>query len=165
MTFIIFDNHKFIKDNTTGYYHAHYGNTTKLLHRVVWEHFNGTIPEYYHVHHIDKNKDNNNISNLELIECHAHLSEHGKLNFEANRSKYLKHLDAIREKAKAWHCSLEGKEWHSKHAKLVAEGIPYVTNICEECGAEYKVKAPYSKRSRFCSGRCKTANRKKIWYR
>ena len=83
MTFIIFDNHKFIKDNTTGYYHAHYGNTTKLLHRVVWEHFNGTIPEYYHVHHIDKNKDNNDISNLELIECHAHLSEHGKLNFEA----------------------------------------------------------------------------------
>ena len=73
------------------------------------------------------------------------MSEHGKLNFEANRSKYLKHLDAIREKAKAWHCSLEGKEWHSKHAKLVAEGIPYVTNICKECGAEYKVKAPYSK--------------------
>lgn len=161
MAFIIFDNHKFIKDNTTGYYHAHYGNTTKLLHRVVWEYFNGEIPKHYHVHHIDKNKDNNDVSNLELIECRVHLSKHGKLNFEANRSKCLKHLDDIREKAKAWHCSLEGKEWHSKHAKLVAEGISYVTNICEECGAEYEVKAPYSKRSRFCSGRCKTANRKK----
>ena len=161
MTFVNFDNHRFVKDMSTGYYHAHYGSTTKLLHRVVWEKYNGSIPDGYHVHHKDKNKDNNDISNLELIDKYTHLAEHGKINFENNKEKCLEHLGNIREMAKDWHSSDEGKKWHSEHAKLVSKNTPYVINICEECGKEYKVKKPYSSKSRFCSNSCKSANRRK----
>jgi len=36
-------------------------------HRYVWELANGQIPKGCHIHHIDGNKANNNISNLECI--------------------------------------------------------------------------------------------------
>ena len=36
------------------------------LHREVWKYHNGEIPKGYHVHHIDSNKNNNSIDNLEL---------------------------------------------------------------------------------------------------
>lgn len=37
------------------------------VHRVVWEIFNGKIPEGMTVDHIDGNKLNNNIENLQLL--------------------------------------------------------------------------------------------------
>lgn len=39
----------------------------KLVHRLVWEAFNGTIPEGYEINHIDENPINNLLSNLSLI--------------------------------------------------------------------------------------------------
>lgn len=46
------------------------------LHRVVWEYHNGEIPDGYHIHHRDGDRSNNDISNLELLEGHEHLSGH-----------------------------------------------------------------------------------------
>lgn len=37
------------------------------LHRVIWTAVNGEIPKGMQVNHIDENKDNNSISNLELL--------------------------------------------------------------------------------------------------
>ena len=39
----------------------------RRLHRAVWEHHNGKIPNGYHVHHKDGDRNNNDISNLELL--------------------------------------------------------------------------------------------------
>lgn len=39
----------------------------KRVHRLVWEAFNGPIPEGLFINHIDSQKCNNNISNLELV--------------------------------------------------------------------------------------------------
>lgn len=39
----------------------------KLLHRIMWETFNGEIPDGYEIDHIDANKENNALSNLQLI--------------------------------------------------------------------------------------------------
>lgn len=55
-----------------------------LMHRVVMENYLGRLLEDNEVvHHIDHNKKNNNISNLELMDknLHAqmHVREHGKL--------------------------------------------------------------------------------------
>ena len=63
--YIEYDGLKFCRDDKTGYYL----NSTirKRLHRYVWEKERGEIPEGYHIHHIDKNKANNDISNLALI--------------------------------------------------------------------------------------------------
>lgn len=38
-----------------------------LVHRLVWEAFNGRIPESMCINHKDENKENNNLSNLELL--------------------------------------------------------------------------------------------------
>jgi hypothetical protein len=38
-----------------------------LIHRLIWETVNGPIPENMTVDHIDANKDNNSILNLQLL--------------------------------------------------------------------------------------------------
>lgn len=42
---------------------------TTMLHRVIWECVNGEIPEGMQVNHIDENKNNNSIFNLNLMTC------------------------------------------------------------------------------------------------
>jgi sugar lactone lactonase YvrE len=66
-----FNGIKFTRDEKTGYYL----NSTirKRLHRYVWEFYNGKIPEGYQIHHKDKDKSNNDISNLELMPFSAHV--------------------------------------------------------------------------------------------
>lgn len=47
----------------------------KYLHRVVFEAFNGEVPNR-DVHHIDENKRNNSLDNLEAVERSSHSSMH-----------------------------------------------------------------------------------------
>lgn len=46
------------------------------VHRIIWECVNGEIPNGYDVHHIDENKQNNSIYNLELVEHGKHKTLH-----------------------------------------------------------------------------------------
>lgn len=49
-------------------FNAAYGLNKKfLVHRVVWECFNGEIPDKMDVDHIDSNPKNNNLDNLQLL--------------------------------------------------------------------------------------------------
>lgn len=48
----------------------------KLAHHVIWEEANGPIPEGYLVHHIDHNKQNNDIENLQLVTTSEHQRIH-----------------------------------------------------------------------------------------
>ena len=82
-----FDGRKFTRDETTGYYlcSSHSANgVRKRMHVYVWEYYNGIVPKGFQVHHIDEDKSNNNISNLELLSITEHLSFHGKENYERN---------------------------------------------------------------------------------
>ncbi len=72
-------------------------NTTKRIHRLVAEAFIKKIPEGYHVHHIDGDKQNNRVDNLEIINAHDHLSKTMKEHPEycdgmKHRNQYLKPL-------------------------------------------------------------------------
>lgn len=49
--------------------------TTKRIHVLVAENFIGNIPAGWHVHHKDGNKQNNNVSNLEIIHPKMHRKE------------------------------------------------------------------------------------------
>lgn len=53
------------------------GNVRKtvLLHRVVYEAFHGSIPVGKEIHHVDGNKQNNCISNLQCLSKMAHNAE------------------------------------------------------------------------------------------
>ena len=48
----------------------------RTLHRVVWEHSHGKIPEGHDVHHKDGNPANNDVENLECLPAKAHCRSH-----------------------------------------------------------------------------------------
>lgn len=130
-------------------------NTIKRLHIYVWEKHNGVIPKGYCIHHIDENKNNNNIENLKLMIRHDHLSLH------ASKEEAKTHMRIIAGKdrplTKDWHASKEGNEWHKKHYEI-SLGISNTTKIikiCECCGKEYTTNNSKKKISKFCSSKCK----------
>lgn len=55
------------------------------IHRLVWEAFKSEIPNGYEINHIDHNKKNNNLSNLELVthseNLHKAFLEYGYFGF------------------------------------------------------------------------------------
>lgn len=62
-----------------GYWASFDGLGKKYLkHRLVWKIHNGEIPKGMDVHHIDGNKSNNNIENLELVSKEEHAKKHRK---------------------------------------------------------------------------------------
>jgi len=58
-------------DNGTGYKQSKLRKDKKrynrYVHRLVWESFIGIIPKGYELNHIDHDKSNNQLSNLELV--------------------------------------------------------------------------------------------------
>lgn len=129
------------------------------LHRAVWAFHNGPIPDGMHVHHKDGDTLNNDIANLELVTPGEHLRAHGA--DERRRSnQQLDHLAKIRELAKGWHSSPEGREWHSNNLRSMRArglaGVPFskaasIKKCCVVCGSEFETK---SKASKYCSVAC-----------
>ena len=66
--------------NTNGYYIVRSrkeGNNGKLLHRLIWEDFyNRKIPQGYDIHHINNDKLDNRIQNLQCVEHNKHIQFH-----------------------------------------------------------------------------------------
>lgn len=136
-----------------------------FLHRDVWEYHNGPIPEGYHVHHIDGDPANNEISNLACLSPEEHrLCHASELKERSLSEKNLQHLAEIREKAKDWHQSEEGLAWHKQvsgqylvvaREKLAEKRREEAKNpkmvSCIECGQMFP--SP-SGRAKVCSNAC-----------
>ena len=72
-----------------------------LWHRVIWYMFNGEIPEGYEVNHIDENKQNNALSNLNLMTPKENIN-HGTRNERvAAKQKGRKLSEETKEKIAA----------------------------------------------------------------
>lgn len=76
-----------VKLNSEGYLHItsrKEGNHHKKLHRLIWEkHYGTPVPEGYVIHHIDHDKLNNAINNLQCVKESLHNKYHNKLkNFK-----------------------------------------------------------------------------------
>ena len=69
----------------------------KRMHRDVWEHYNGPIPSNHDIHHIDGNKGNNEIENLQLTKHR----DHSKI-FKHDHPKQQKHDP---NKLVTWECA------------------------------------------------------------
>ena len=138
-----------------GKYFQHKG---KRLHVAVWRHHKGAIPNGCHVHHVDGNRANNQIENLELLESFMHLSQHASEREEYNQ----RHIKDMRELASEWHGSDAGRAWHSEHAKESWENKRYNKYTCSECGKEFETRHDYGAgQNTFCSNACKSKNRAK----
>ena len=158
--YAIVDNLKFKKDKKTGYYLSTYiEGKRKRLHRYMYEKYKGTIPKGYQVHHIDHNKDNNEIDNLTLLSNKEHKLLHGRELTDEQREFYRNNLnEKARPKAIAWHKSKESTEWHKEQYKNSLGARKPVKLICEQCGKEYEIIANGT--NRFCSNKCKSAWRR-----
>lgn len=159
MKIIEYDGLIFVRDDKTGYYLN--SKTHKRLHRYVWEKHNGKIPKGYDIHHIDHDKNNNDISNLRMMTQCEHMRLHGSELTEEQKQRMRENLtENARPKASEWHKSKEGREWHKIHGKQVAEQVEECEYICENCGKTYSAK-PLGK-NRFCCNACKSAYRRKL---
>ena len=81
--------------SNNGYARIKYTNklgrrVNKRVHRMVWEHVNGKIPKGYIIHHIDENKKNNSISNLQIMKKKDHDRLHGSVAPRDSRGRFVK---------------------------------------------------------------------------
>ena len=83
LPYLFFDSVKFTLRNN-GYYGKTFGDR-ELIQRYIWRSYNGRIPVGYDIHHRDRNKENNEIKNLELIS----KSEHSR-RFATGNNQYSK---------------------------------------------------------------------------
>lgn len=152
---IIFNDLVYTRDDKTGY---HLNSTLrKRLHRSIWEHHNGEIPEGYHIHHVDGDKSNNDIENLQLLSASQHQYLHGKQieNIEKMRRIQVEG----RMKAGIWHKSEEGRQWHKQHYEKHKDTLyKKETKKCACCGDEFETVI--SKTNLYCSNKCKSKARR-----
>lgn len=66
-------------ETNTGYYRisSHNENLGKMLHKLIWEKWYGLpVPQGYHIHHINGDKSDNRIQNLQCVTQKAHNRFH-----------------------------------------------------------------------------------------
>jgi uncharacterized CHY-type Zn-finger protein len=131
---------------------------TRKMHRDVWEFYNGEIPKGYHIHHIDGNPSNNEISNLQLIEASEHLRMEGKRRHQENPEWSKEFYTKGIELAKEWHKSVDGRLWHSEKAKKQWENPSVFFLNCIQCDTLYL--SFKSTTTKFCSNKCKSNHRR-----
>ena len=130
------------------------------MHRAVWEHHHGPIPQGMCVHHKDHDRANNCLDNLELLHKGEHAVLHGNHRAEHHRDDLLKHMrEVMHPAAAAWHGSEEGRAWHREHGKRVWDEQVPVALVCTHCSKEYNGYKARTKRG-FCSPVCQSAARR-----
>ena len=70
------------------------------MHRLVWTYFNGEILDGYEIHHVDGDRENNNISNLVMLTSKEHRKIHSERGQSQKKSKFVcavcgKEFDAV----------------------------------------------------------------------
>ena len=91
-----FNGAKYYRSRSQGYWRKGAGNRS-ALHRDTWEFFNGKIPEGYDIHHLDENKDNNSIDNLECLSKSEHTKKYGIFNNQFTKGKKERTLNIEKE--------------------------------------------------------------------
>lgn len=156
-----FNGYRFTLSKNGKYYRC--AKLKKNMHRYVWEYYNGEIPKGYEIHHVDFDRSNNDISNLQMLSRSDHRKLHAEALTTAQRNWRRNNLnEAARPKAMEWHGSEEGKIWHANHAKkMIAEGKLNKKKVfaCEFCGKQFGQVA--RKGHKFCSGSCQQKYRRR----
>ena len=78
-------------DRSTGYYVFYSSEKKFYCHRVIWEIFNGPIPEGMEIDHKDGNRINNNIDNLRLATKSQNMINRPKVCSQRFKGVYPNH--------------------------------------------------------------------------
>ena len=144
------------REHNMGYMYTKINGKTVLMHRYVWEFYNGEIPSGYVIHHKDENKHNNAIENLECLPNREHSTMHGRKLSPERLQKNREALAKARPKASEWHKSEVGRAWAKENARrLVEQGKlnPTTLYTCENCGKQF-IGVKRKAKHKFCSGAC-----------
>lgn len=148
MAYQEFNGIRFYLNNTTGYWERARG-TPRKMHIYVWEYHNGKLPAGYCLHHIDGDKGNNTLDNLQMLTVQEHSKLHAQ---EADHTAFI-------EKSKQWHQTKEARSISRENGFASASRWPTRQYTCDYCGATFTVKSPRTD-YRFCSNQCKSAWRR-----
>ena len=120
---------------------------SNMIHRDVWRYYHGEIPIGCEIHHDNENKEDNTISNLQLLTKSEHRALHNrrlaKPNIEKNCPICGKKF--LPENSNVKYCSRECYY----ESRFVAK----VEKICPICGKKFLVARTHSAQ-RYCSRQC-----------
>ena len=153
-----FEGLRYCRDEKSGYYL----NSTirKRLHRAVWEHFKGAVPEGHDVHHRFANdKHTIDVDRLECMPRGDHHREHWRQDDGTKLAQARKNIAAAGEAARTWHGTPEGLKWHAQHARDQHAARQPVAKVCEQCKANFLDRS-VCLGARFCSNNCKSKARR-----
>lgn len=127
----------------------------------MWEVLVGDIPDGYDVHHKDDDKENNDLSNFELLPSKEHVSGHSKVR--ANTEEWRDKWKEIRQKGSDSHKRPEERKKQSERSKQQwanrkANEKPSII-ICSVCGSQKETY--YPAKTTFCSRKCKAKAQRK----
>ena len=153
---------QFRKKTDNGYWFNNNNETGNVLylHREKYKQEFGLTEEQikgYEVHHIDGNKDNNEIDNLKLLTTEEHHKLHN-IRSESSHRHVCKKCGRT-----YWSSVSKSTEICDRCDSSLAIGgssMLMIKKRCEYCGAEYETKGVNKNRSKFCSNKCKSAYRR-----
>ena len=154
---VFYDGLRFCRDDKTGYYLNR--KLSIRLHRYVWIKFNGEIPTGFDIHHIDFDKSNNDIENLQLVSAEQHCLIHTEALTPERRAAMRKNFnEKARPAAIRWHKSKAGSEWHKMHYLDMGYLLHQKTShVCDQCGNVFSGTPS----QRFCCNACKAKWRRR----
>jgi hypothetical protein len=145
----------FLEGKKTRIKHGYHYCGKKLLHRLIWEHYNGTIPKGYIIHHKNGNKLNNSIDNLQCMS----QSEHCRLHRLQESDTLSERMRKNSKKLHGWHRSEEGRKSLAEKAKKEFQRRQFRLCVCAECGKEFS--SIHTVPTKFCSNNCMSTERRK----
>ncbi|WJJ56810.1 HNH homing endonuclease [Staphylococcus phage vB_SAP01] len=112
--------------NKKGYLMVRVAKRNIRVHRLIYEYFIGNIPKGYHIHHIDGNKQNNCIDNLECVSPSEHTTHHNKTDdfrYKRGKAPTQKEIKEIKQKYKPYKYTMP---MLAKEYNLSIDSIKYI---------------------------------------
>lgn len=116
-------------------------NTSRMLHRDIWEASYGPIPNGKVIHHIDGDPGNNALANLELCTVAEHTAIHDALN--------------------QWRDTPEGQQKMHEMGKERWQKLPVRVHVCSFCNRSFTSKT-VQRAVHHCSRKCYDRHRRRL---
>ena len=148
----VFDGRKYYLHKNQRYFKCSIAKKNTYLHRMVWTYHNGNIPNGLVIDHIDRNKSNNQIENLRLVDW--------KTNRDNIDDKYK---EIYRQNMIRFNSQDSGKWWQTtssraRRSKALSDSWrdrPKVEKTCVLCSRVFYAKHNSAK---YCSKECRQIN-------